>query len=213
MNLPIFPVPHLAGDAHAPMTGMASVASTYRAARRATLMAGLASTLSMALVGGSIFPGTAAARDTDALRSLPFAAVAQVRGNVHEPFAAFLARTSAAVQQFTQATGYEACGVFALNPETGERGIIITTSNAHVACIPRSDMVPEGMVPTGKNIHAHSGLSRYTFNAADNAIMKALHIYPKNKRMGFVQNVYRFSEIDKAGGSNYLATPNGPIGG
>ncbi len=74
-----------------------------------------------------------------------------------ESMDAFAARLGPRLRQFSDATGFEACGVIA---SEGQRfGAVIGTNRSRIACANFHAKVPQGMTSTGETIHSH-GVNR-----------------------------------------------------
>lgn len=82
-----------------------------------------------------------------------------------ETMDAFAARIAPRLREFSDATGFEACGVIATD---GERfGAVIGTNGAHTACVNFHAKAPAGMAFTGQTIHSHTHKARYRANRSD----------------------------------------------
>lgn len=67
----------------------------------------------------------------------------------------FVLRVAPTLRDLTKATGWEVCGVLAQG-EAG-MGVVLTSSQATIACVLRPELVPEGMEATARSIHSHPG--------------------------------------------------------
>lgn len=135
--------------------------------------------------------------------------ILEARSEPSETMDEFAVRLGSKLREFSDRTGYEACGVIATD---GERfGTVIGSNRSHVACANFSSKVPEGMRATDETIHSH-GLDK-SFNANRNDLVlqgQAFHGRPGLRGVGG-QDTRRFSEMDYDGGPGYLATPDGVI--
>lgn len=122
----------------------------------------------------------------------------------------FVARVSPQLIDFSNRTGFEACGVIA--HKNGQYSIIVGTNQSQVACANFMGKVISGYAPTDDTLHSH-GNGGAKLNRTD---MRFLGIKEdaRSKRMfGTVygQDRHQFSEVDLRGGAGYLATPDGVL--
>ena len=111
-------------------------------------------------------------------------------------------------REFTDRTGFEACGAIAQDDD-GHMGIVITTNNAHMGCLNYHDRVPAGMRSTGLTIHTHGRDRTFRLNEADQLFVG---IPRDHTARGYnTEAVNRFSDGDYKGGAGYLATDAGVI--
>lgn len=86
-----------------------------------------------------------------------------------ESMDAFVLRIAPRLREFSDAMGFEACGVMATD---GERfGAVIGTNRAHAACGSAVEFVPDGMKATGETIHSHRQAGTYRANENDSTLM------------------------------------------
>ena len=113
------------------------------------------------------------------------------------------------LRAFSDATGFEACGVLATD---GERfGVVVGSNQSHIACANFNRFTPAGMKPTGQTIHSHGVEGRFNANRMDVAL-QGQHFHGKpGVRSVAGQTLDAFSAMDYDGGPGYLATPTGVI--
>lgn len=126
-----------------------------------------------------------------------------------ESMDAFAARIGPQLREFSDRTGYEACGVIATD---GQRfGAVIGSNRSHVACANFSAKVPAGMRATEETIHSH-GLERgFRANRNDLTLQGQMFAGKAGLRGVAGQRLAEFSEMDYEGGPGYLATPSGVL--
>lgn len=110
---------------------------------------------------------------------------------------------------YSDATGFEACGVMAKHND-GRWGTVIGSNQSHVACANLPDRVPEGFRAMALTIHSH-GLGGGELNQTDLRFLK-LSADSRSKHMHgqiYGQDRHQFSERDLTGLPGYLATPDG----
>lgn len=122
----------------------------------------------------------------------------------------FAVKASERLLAYSEATGYEACGMIAKGQ--GSFGLVITSNHSHIACAIQPRELPDGMVSTGVDIHSH-GLGAVKMNQSDmlfsgiraNARSRHMHgaVYGQDRNM--------FSPADLALGEGYLAGPAGTL--
>lgn len=122
----------------------------------------------------------------------------------------FAFRLAPRLREFSDATGFEACGVIATD---GERfGAVIGSNHAHIACANFSSKVPAGMEPTTQTIHSHGTDQQFSANRNDKALQGEQLAGARGGIRGVAgQRLDAFSAMDYHGGPGYLATPNGVI--
>lgn len=111
---------------------------------------------------------------------------------------------------YSQATGYEACGIIAKGH--GRLGIVITSNHSHIACAVHEDKTPHGMTSTGADIHSH-GLGAVKMNRQD-MMFSGIRLGARDRHLQgtvYGQNRNRFSAVDLTAGPGYLAAPNGTL--
>jgi hypothetical protein len=128
----------------------------------------------------------------------------------------FAREVSPLLREYSDKTGYEACGVIARNGDN--YAIIANTNKSHIACANDDSIIPTGMLSTGTTIHSHGTDKRFMINANDIILLgenAGGGSYGSGTRRNFQrmdgQALDRFSDIDLAGGAGYLATPTGVI--
>jgi len=126
-----------------------------------------------------------------------------------ETLDAFVLRISPRLRAYSDATGFEACGVLATD---GERfGVVVGSNQSHIACANFDRFTPAGMKPTGETIHSHGVEGRFNANRMDVAL-QGQHFHGKpGVRSVAGQTLDAFSAMDYDGGPGYLATPTGVI--
>lgn len=124
----------------------------------------------------------------------------------------FAARISGKFREFSDATGYEACGVIAEN-EMGQFSVVVGTNFSHVACANFSSKVMAGYKPTLITIHSHGGEKTFAASKTDQALLGKDAFGPRSRTSLRVtgQKLSEFSKTDFSGGFGYLATPEGAI--
>lgn len=126
-----------------------------------------------------------------------------------ETLDAFAVRLGPRLRAYSDATGFEACGVLATD---GERfGVVVGSNQSHIACANFDRFTPVGMKPTGQTIHSHGVEGRFNANRMDVAL-QGQHFHGKPGVRGVAgQTLDAFSTMDYDGGPGYLATPTGVI--
>lgn len=127
-----------------------------------------------------------------------------------ETLDAFVLRVSPRLRAFSDATGFEACGVLSSD---GERfGVVVGTNHAHIACINFSAYRPAGMTSVKKTLHSHGGQGKFKPNKAD-ITLQGQHMTGRYARINTVhgQALDTFSEDDHRSGAGYLAGTNGRV--
>lgn len=90
-------------------------------------------------------------------------------GEPGESLDAFMVRVAPRLRDYSDATGFEACGVLATD---GERfGVVVGSTRAHAACGSFLEAVPAGMETTGETIHSHREGGLYRANENDRALL------------------------------------------
>jgi hypothetical protein len=126
-----------------------------------------------------------------------------------ESMDAFAARIGPQLREFSDRTGYEACGVIATD---GQRfGAVIGSNRSHVACANFSAKVPAGMRATEETIHSHGRERGFNANRNDLTLQGQFFHGQVGLKGVAGQNVREFSQMDYEGGPGYLATPKGVI--
>lgn len=86
-----------------------------------------------------------------------------------ESLDAFVLRVAPHLRDYSDATGFEACGVLATD---GERfGVVVGSTRAHAGCGSFLEAVPAGMKPTGETIHSHRQGGLYRANENDRTLL------------------------------------------
>lgn len=143
--------------------------------------------------------------DAVKVSALPYEHIADLRSNAGESEHAFLLRIAPQLRAYSDATGFEACGVIGADGKGGF-GVVLGSSHSHIGCANDPARVLAGMTSTAETIHSHGkqGL-RIRSNAAD-VIMMGSPIDPPHFIGGF--DLSHFSDADFAH-PGYLATPAG----
>lgn len=135
--------------------------------------------------------------------------ILEARSEPSETMDEFAVRLGSKLREFSDRTGYEACGVIATD---GQRfGAVIGSNRSHVACANFSTKVPAGMTATEETIHSHGRDRGFNANRNDLTLQGQLFQGQVGLRGVAGQNVREFSQMDYEGGPGYLATPNGVI--
>lgn len=123
-----------------------------------------------------------------------------------ESLDAFAARIAPRIRAYSDATGFEACGVLATD---GTRfGVVMGSNRAHIACANFSSFVPKGMKATNETIHSHGTDVSFTANRNDKALSPEQMAGARSMLRGVAgQRLDAFSSMDYAGGPGYLAAP------
>ena len=126
-----------------------------------------------------------------------------------ESMDSFARRVGPALRAYSDATGFEACGVLATD---GERfGVIVGSNHSHIACANFHGKVPAGMRDTGETIHSHGKTERFNANRND-TVLAGQHFHGKpGVRTVAGQQLDAFSDTDYESGAGYLATPSGVL--
>lgn len=133
----------------------------------------------------------------------------EVVGEPGESMDTFAKRLGPSLRAYSDATGFEACGVIATD---GERfGIVVGSNHSHIGCANFHSMVPRGMRDTGETIHSHGTVDRFSPNGNDRVLQgQHFHGLPIVRSVRG-QRLDAFSQMDYNGGPGYLATPTGVI--
>lgn len=111
----------------------------------------------------------------------------------------FAVAVAPTIREYTAKTGFEACANICKN---GNRmGARILTIESAAAC-PQTDICPEGMTPTGTDIHSHA-FSDYTPNTTDTLFLAGDYSKRRKKVRTFPE---AFSPADYETGPGYLVT-------
>lgn len=141
---------------------------------------------------------------------IPYQKLFEEKSLPNETLDMFVSRISHKLVAFSDATGFEACGV--IGEQSGRFGVVIGTSHSHVACANFSKYLPDGMRSTGQTVHSH-GTGAAKLNATDLLFMgipvtsRSIHMYGKT----WGQERDQFSSQDLKAGSGYLAHPKGVL--
>lgn len=122
----------------------------------------------------------------------------------------FVSRIGPRLVAYSDASGFEACGVLA---SKGDRfGVVVGTNRSHLACASFRNKVPAGMISTGETVHSH-GQGAARLNTNDLRFLGLSEDARTQRMFGTLhgQDRFNFSERDLAGGAGYLATPRGVI--
>lgn len=89
----------------------------------------------------------------------------EVVGQEEQTMDDFASEIGPRLREFSDRTGFEACGVIATD---GQRfGAVIGSNRSHVACANFSSKVPAGMRDTGETIHSHGRERGFKANRND----------------------------------------------
>lgn len=126
-----------------------------------------------------------------------------------ESMDAFALRLGPRLRQFSDETGFEACGVLATD---GERfGVVVGSNRSHIACANFHSKVPAGMRATGQTIHSHGKERGVRANRNDLALNGEIGHGQGGIRRVAGQTLDAFSATDYDGGPGYLAAPQGVV--
>ena len=115
-----------------------------------------------------------------------------------ETLDAFVLRLAPRLRAYSEATGFEACGVLA---KGGERyGIKVGSNRAHAVCVNARRFVPEGMTPIGQTLHSHPPGTSYRVNAQDRLFLGMLTPLRSTQERGRPG----FSPEDFSSGAGYV---------
>lgn len=168
--------------------------------------------------------GAACAGNTDGMEitriavpgvgTVPYQQLFEAVSEPGEALDAFMLRVAPRLRAYSDATGYEACGVIARNDQ-GQYGVVVGTNHAHIACVNLSRIVPAGMRATGETIHSHGGDRAVAASKVDLQLMgKRLAKMGGTTRAIITvhgQKLDAFSPTDFEGGPGYLAAPEGRL--
>lgn len=144
------------------------------------------------------------ARTISKVSELSWVPVAEVASTEGESLEAFLTRIAPTLRAYSDATGFEACGVIASNGQT--YSVTLGSSKSHLGCASYSNKVQEGYKATGETIHSHGTNKQFAINDAD-----AFFLGGRPRVAYFAGQVLdQFSEVDYQT-PGYLATPTGII--
>lgn len=130
-------------------------------------------------------------------------------GSPGETLDAFALRIGPRLREYSDATGFEACGMLATD---GERyGVILGSNLSHVSCVNFGSFVPPLFRSTGLTIHSHGTSGRVRANRSDILLMGGAELRMDKTKIVGGQYIDQFSEMDFQGGAGYLAIPGGAI--
>lgn len=143
--------------------------------------------------------------DREAVSKLPYVHIADVTSDPGESEHAFLIRAADSFREFSNLTGLEACAVIGSTPDGKQFGLVIGSTEAHLACLNDTAHMLPGMQSTGETIHTHGDGKTHELNKVDEIILRLADPYSSlpSKRG---ENVWQFSPQDYAA-SGYLVTP------
>lgn len=145
---------------------------------------------------------------------IPYQEIVTIIGNEGQSQDEFARSISHVLTDFSEKTGFEACGYIATDGE--KYGIVITTSRSHLACVNYARAAPDGMIALNDTIHSHSPITRARPNAADKVLM-GNEMSARGGGMRQPTSVLRgqlvdmFSDMDIKSGPGYLAVPHGKV--
>lgn len=119
-----------------------------------------------------------------------------------ETLDAFVVRIAPRLRAYSDATGFEACGVLATD---GQRfGVVVGSIRAHAVCVNSRLFLPEGMTPVGQTLHSHPRGSSYRVNEQDRLFLGMLTPLRSTQERGRPG----FSPEDFSSGSGYVVERN-----
>lgn len=135
----------------------------------------------------------------------------EVRAEPGETLDTFAKRVSPRLREFSDATGFEACGTFAQAGD-GVFGVVIGTNHSHIACAVRRGVVPEGMTAVDEHIHSH-GIEEARRMTDSDRTFAGIRSDARSRHSAVIygQTIDAFSEQDLHGSRGYLATPVGTL--
>jgi hypothetical protein len=154
-------------------------------------------------------PGPVQSMRVPGIGSIPYQMLFEARSNHGETLDTFVLRISPQLRTFSDSTAFEACGVLAQN--SSGFGIVVGTSQSHVACANFPSIVPEGMSPTSETLHSHGGTKSFFANKIDQKLMRKAVGDRGSLVSVHGQVLDQFSPDDFRGGAGYLAGPGGRV--
>lgn len=127
-----------------------------------------------------------------------------------ESLDSFASRIGPRLRAYSDAMGFEACGVLATD---GERfSVVVGTNFGYMACVSSSQFVREGFRHAGATIHSHGKQGRFTPSRADRLLM-AESFAGQRASLAVVhgQALNAFSDADIRSGAGYLAGSDGRV--
>lgn len=172
----------------------------------------LCTVLTFGLLGGNalaqnVTVGSQMPEDGSASQ-LPYEALGTFISQPGEDMTQFLIRVSPELRAFSNKTGYEACGVVAVDASGKQFGIVLGSTMSHLGCAAYASKVPAGMTASGKTLHDHAGGS-FRMSRADKILTGMDSVDHPVWING--EDIYHFSSTDFQGGPGYLATPDGLV--
>ena len=160
---------------------------------------------------GGIEPGEVQRLNVPGIGRLDYQRLFEAVSEPGESLDAFALRIGPRLRAYSDATGFEACGVLATD---GQRfGAVVGSNRAHIACANFDAFVPTGMKPTGQTLHSHGNDRPSRANKNDLALMGQQLAAQGGVGKALVtvagQALDAFSVADFRGGPGYLATPAG----
>ena len=168
---------------------------------------------SLCLLSGSVFAHEGAENPVERVNvpgigSLSYQRLFEAVSEPGESLDGFVLRIAPRLRAYSDATGYEACGVLATD---GERfGVVVGTNHSHIACVNFSVYRPIGMTSYKKTMHSHGVEGKFKPNNAD-ITLQGQHMSGRYLRINTVhgQKLAEFSDDDFRSGPGYLAAPEG----
>ena len=176
---------------------------------------------SLCLLSGSVFAHEGAENPVERVNvpgigSLSYQRLFEAVSEPGESLDGFVLRIAPRLRAYSDATGFEACGLLATD---GERfGVVVGTNQSHIACANFKQIVPAGMNHTNQTVHSHGTDTPFKPNRSDYALSGAgLATTSHGKNSGRPlsvmsgQTLDEFSKSDFDGGPGYLAAPDGLV--
>lgn len=128
----------------------------------------------------------------------------------------FMLRVAVPLQAFTEATGFEACGVIAHERQGGSRmRVQVVTNQSHMGCLEVAFDDPDFEIPAvvhdRESIHTHPKGSNIRPNAQDVALFPGRGMRAGHERFNLESN--DFSKLDYEAGPGYVVVPGEPLWG
>ncbi|HHC8922789.1 TPA: hypothetical protein ACN3MR_004284 [Stenotrophomonas maltophilia] len=122
----------------------------------------------------------------------------------------FAKRVGPRLRAYSDATGFEACGVLATD---GERfSVVVGTNFGYMACVSSSQFVLEGFRHAGATIHSHGKQGRFHPTKTDLLLMGETFAGGRpSLAVVHGQALNAFSDADRRSGAGYLAGEDGRV--
>ncbi|WP_313251615.1 hypothetical protein [Stenotrophomonas sp.] len=127
-----------------------------------------------------------------------------------ESLDAFVLRIGPRLRAYSDAMGFEACGVLATD---GERfSVVVGTNFGYMACVSSSQFVLEGFRHAGATIHSHGKQGRFHPTKTDLLLMGETFAGGRpSLAVVHGQALNAFSDADRRSGAGYLAGEDGRV--